>query len=33
MMPSDIHAQQHLLPEVKLITVRRGPRGGVDLYR
>lgn len=29
-MPKDILAQQHLLPEMKLLEVRRGPRGGVD---
>src|SRR5690606_18733199 len=31
MMPSDILAQQHLLPEMKLLSVRRGPRGGIDM--
>jgi transposase len=30
-MPSDILAQQHLLPEMKLLNVRRGPRGGLDM--
>ncbi len=30
-MPSDILAQQYLLPEMKLLNVRRGPRGGTDL--
>lgn len=30
-MPNDILAQQHLLPEMKLMTVRRGPRGGMDM--
>ena len=31
-MPKDILAQQHLLPEMKLIRVRKGPRGGVDFF-
>ncbi|HSC86225.1 MAG TPA: ISL3 family transposase [Polyangiaceae bacterium] len=30
-MPKDILAQQYLLPEMKLLEKRRGPRGGVDL--
>jgi len=29
-MPKDILAQQHLLPEMKLIRVEEGPAGGVD---
>ncbi len=31
-MPKDILVQQHLLPEMKLLRVAYGPRGGADLF-